>query len=82
MIFIKIFKSTTQIRNAKKFIEFDYMIANTLRNKKPNPIVTGLFIRGTKIFFSLIFFTQSYFAVPKIIKLNPTYYCVMKISSM
>ena len=34
-------------------------------NKKLNPIVTELFIRGRKLNISLIFVTQSYFAVPK-----------------
>ena len=48
-------------------------------NKNLNPIVTELFITGRKINISLVFITQSYFAVPKNIKLNPTHYFVMKI---
>ena len=36
-----------------------------LSNKKFNPIVTELFIRGRKLNISLVFVTQSYFAVPK-----------------
>ena len=35
------------------------------KNKKLNPIVTELFIRGRKLNISLTFITQSYFAVPK-----------------
>ena len=41
------------------------MIADILSNKKLNTVVTELFIRGRKQNFSLVFVTQSYFAVPK-----------------
>ena len=78
MIFIKILKNTTQVKN-KVLIVFDYMIAEVLSNKKLNPIVTELFIRGRKLNISLVFITQSYFAVPKNIRLNSTHYFVMKI---
>ena len=50
-----------------------------LSNKKLNPIVTELFVRGRKLKISLVFITQSYFAVPKIIRLKSTHYFVMKI---
>ena len=40
------------------------MIADMLSNKNLNPIVTELFNRGTKLKTSLVFITQSYFAVP------------------
>ena len=46
-------------------IVFDDMIAEMLNNKKVNPIVTELFIRGRKLNISLVFIRQSYFAVPK-----------------
>ena len=62
-------------------IIFDYMIADMLINKKLNPIVTELFIRERKSNISLIFITQSYFTVPKNIRLNSTHYFVMKIPS-
>ena len=39
----------------KIFISFDDMIANMLNNKKINPIVTELFIRGKKLNVSLAF---------------------------
>ena len=48
-------------------------------NKTINPIVTELFVRGRKLNISLVFITQSYFAVPKNIRLNSTYYFSMKI---
>ena len=55
------------------------MIADIVSNKKLKPIVTELFIRGRKLNISLVFTTQSYFAVPKIIKLNSTHYFFLKI---
>ena len=55
------------------------MIADMLSNKKLNPIVTELFIRGRKLNISLVFIAQSYFAVPKNVRLNSTHYFIMKI---
>ena len=55
------------------------MIADMLSNKKPNLIVTELFIRGKKLNISLVFIIQFYFVVPKSIILNSTNYFVMKI---
>ena len=49
-----------------------------LSNKKLDPIITELFIRGRKLNIFLAFFTQSYFAVPKNIRLNSAHYFVMK----
>ena len=66
-------------RERKILIVFDDMISDMLSNKKLNPIVTELFIRGRKLNISLVFITQSYFAVPKNIRLNSTHYFVMKI---
>ena len=62
-------------KKQKMLIVFDDMIADMLSNKRPNPIVTELYIR----IIYIIFITQSYFAVPKIIRLNSTHYFVMKI---
>ena len=50
------------------------MIADMLSNEKLNPRVIQLFIRGRKLNIYLVFITQSYFAVPKNIKLNSTHY--------
>ena len=50
-------------------------------NKKLNPVVTELFIRGRKRNISLAFITKSYFAVPKNIRLNSNYYFIMKIQN-
>ena len=55
------------------------MIAYILTNKKLNPIVSEFLIRGQKLNISLAFIIQSYFAIPKNIRLNSTHYFVMKI---
>ena len=66
-------------KKRKILIVFDDMIADMLSNKKLNPIVTELFIRGRKRNISLVFTTQSYFAVPENIRLNSMHYFIMKI---
>ena len=53
-----------QGKKGKILIAFDDMIADMINNKKPNPIVTELFIRGKKVNISIVFITQSYFKVP------------------
>ena len=58
---------------------FDDMIADMINNKKLNSIVTDLFIRGRILNISLVFITQSYFKVPKDVRLNSTHFFVMKI---
>ena len=76
-----IYKNTEEYnpnKKRKKLIVFDDMIADMLSNKKLNPIVTELFIRRRKLNISLVFTKQSYFAVPKNIRLNSTHYFVMK----
>ena len=62
----------------KILIVFDDMIADMIQNKKLNSIVTELFIRGRKLNISLVFNTQSYFKVPKDIRLNTTYILLQK----
>ena len=52
------------------------MIADMINNKKINSIVTELFIRGGKLNISIFFITQSYFKVPKDVRLNTTH-CFM-----
>ena len=51
-----------------------------INNNKLNPVVTELFIRGRKLNISIVFFiTQSYFKVPKDVRLNSTHFFIMKI---
>ena len=64
----------SQDKERKMLIVFDDMIADMLFNKKLNPVITVFFIRGRKLNISLVFITQSYFAVPKNIRLNSTHY--------
>ena len=56
-------------------------IADMVSNIKLNLIliVTELFVRGRKLNISLVFITQSYFAVPKNIRLSSTHYFIIKI---
>ena len=54
-------------KKRKILIVFDDIIADMLSNEKLNPIVTELFIRGRNLNISLVFITQSYFTVPKIL---------------
>ena len=65
----------------KILIVFNDMIDDMLSNKKFNPKKELNLIRGRKQNFSLVFITQSYFTVPKNIRLNSTYNFVMKIPS-
>ena len=44
------------------------MIGGMLSNKKLNPVVTELFIRGRNLNNSIIFIAQSNFSVPKTIE--------------
>ena len=53
----------------KILIVFDEMIADMIHNKKLNSIVTELFIRGRKLNIFIAFITQSYFKVPKDVRL-------------
>ena len=54
------------------------MIADMINNKKLNSIVTELFIRGGKLNIPIVFITQSYFKVPKDIRLNSTHFFILK----
>ena len=47
--------------------------------KKLNPIINEAFITGRKLNISLVFISQSYFALPRNIRLNSMHYFLMKI---
>ena len=57
-------------KKRRVIIVFYDMIADMEPNKKLSPIVTELFLRGRKLNIMLVFLSQSYFKVPKTIKLN------------
>ena len=66
-------------KKRKVLIVFDDMIADMINNNKLNPIVTELFIRGRKLNISIIFIMESYFKVPKDVRLNSIHFFIMKI---
>ena len=65
-------------RKRKIFIVFDDMMADIMTNKKFKATIKKLFIRCRKLSISLVFITQSYFFVPKHVRLNSTHYLIMK----
>ena len=66
-------------KKRKILIVFDDMIADMINNKRLNPIITELIIRDRKLNISIVFITQSYFKVPKDVRLNSTHFFIMKI---
>ena len=80
MIFKKILKNRIQIKNEKQlYLSIWLLIYLVIKNLICNLIVTELFLRGKKLNIYLVFITQSYFSVPKNIRINSTHYFVMKI---
>ena len=63
----------------KALIVFDDMIADLINIRKLDSIVTKLSIRGRKLNISLVFITQSYFKVPKDVRLNTIHFLIAKI---
>ena len=68
-------------RKRKILIVFDDMIADIMTNKRFQAIIKELFIRCRKLNISLVFITQSFFPVPKDVRLNSTHYLIMKINN-
>ena len=68
--FIRILMITIQSGKEKKLIVLDDMIAGIMTNKKFQAIIKELFIRCRKVNISLVFIMQSYFSVPKDVRLN------------
>ena len=66
-------------KKRKVLIVFDDMTADMINNKKLNPVVTALFIRGRKLNISIDSIAQSYFKVPKEVRLNTTHFFIMEI---
>ena len=68
-------------RKINILIVFDDMIGDIMTNKKSQSIIKELFIRCRKLHISLVFITQSYFSVPKDVRINSTHYLIMKINN-
>ena len=73
--------SLSRGRERKKLVVFDDMIADIMTNRRFQAIIKELFIRCRKLNISLVFITQSYFSVPKDLRLNSTHYLIMKIKN-
>ena len=72
-----VYKNINEYNPGKKrqiLIVFDDMIADMINNKNLNSIVTELFISGRKLNISFVFLTQSYFKVPKNVRLNSIHF--------
>ena len=84
MVFTKILIITTQIeikKDKKVLIAFDAIIENIITNKKFLAIIKELLIRCRKLNSSLAFITQSYFSVPKDVRVYSTHYLIRKINN-
>ena len=68
-------------RKRKILIVFDDMIADIMSNKKFQAITKELFITCRKLNILPVFITQSYFSVPKDVRLSSTHYLIMKINN-
>ena len=55
-------------------VVFDDVITDKKPNKELSPIVTELFLGGRNLNVSLVFISQSYFKMLKVIRLNAMYY--------
>ena len=68
-------------RKRKILTIFDDIIADIMTNEKFEAIIKQLFIRCRKSNISLAFITQTYFSVPKHVRLNSTHYLIRKINN-
>ena len=70
-------------KERKILIVFDGMIVDIMISKKFQAIIKDLFIRFRKLnmFIIIVFITQSYFSIPKDVRLNSTHYLIMKINN-
>ena len=64
-------------KKCKILIVFE-MITDILSNEKLSPIATELFIWEKRLNIALVFIKQSYFVVPKNIRLISTLYFIIK----
>ena len=68
-------------RKGKVLIIFDDMVSHVMSDKKAQQILKYLFIRCRKLNISLCFLTQSYFSVPKDVRLNCTHCILFKLNN-
>ena len=68
-------------KRRKVLIIFDDMISHVISDKKSQQDLKDLFIRCIKLDISLCFLTQSYFSVPKHVRLNCAHYILFKLNN-
>ena len=68
-------------RKRNVLIVFDDMISHVMSNKKAQQVLKELLIRCRKLNISLCFLTQSYFSVPKDVRLNCTHYIIFRLNN-
>ena len=68
-------------RKRRILIVFDDTTVDIMTNKKLQTIINYLFFICKKSDISLVFITQSYFIVPKDVRLISTHYLIIKIHS-
>ena len=68
-------------RRRKVLIIFDDIISHVISDKKAQQILKDLFIRCRKLNISICFLTQSYFSVPKDVRLNFTHHILFKLNN-
>ena len=68
-------------KKRRVLIVFGDMTADMINNKRLNPVVTELFIRGRKLGIFVVFIIQFYFKVPKDVKLNSMHFFIMRIAN-
>ena len=68
-------------RKRKVLIVFDDMISHVMSDNKSQQVLKDFFIRCRKLNISLCFLTQSYFSVPKDVRLNCTHYIIFKLNN-
>ena len=68
-------------RRRKVSIIFDDMISHVISDKKAQQILKDLFIRCRKLNIWICFLTQSYFSLPKDVRLNCTHYILFKLDN-
>ena len=61
-------------------IVFHDMIADMESNQKLSPIVTKLLLRRRRLNKSVVFISQSYFKVPKTIRLNSIHFTMKMLN--
>ena len=74
-------KDYNKKRKRKILIVFDDMISHLMSDKKAQQVLKELFIRCRQLNISLCFLTQSYFSVPKDVRLTCTHYVIFKLNN-